>query len=144
MLLAPDSHARLEEFFRHHLRDETLRLPVVHVHAGGFSKRLTRILNIQAITFSRTIFIAPRLLRSDEGDILLAPAHLVVHEAAHVLQYRRVGLVQFLFRYLWEYVRALIGCDGRGAKSHAASYRAISFEAQARAAEDAFVAWRAR
>jgi hypothetical protein len=139
--LAPGSHARLEQFFRFHLQDETLCLPAVRFYAGSFARRLTTAFAIQAITFSRTIFIAPRLLRRDASGGLAAPARLVVHELAHTLQYRREGRVPFLFRYLTEYARGLMGAGGLGAKTRAAAYRAISFEARAREAEDAYVMW---
>jgi hypothetical protein len=139
--LAPDSQARLEQFFRFHLRDETLRLPAVRFYAGSFARHLTTAFEIQAITFSRTIFIAPRLLRRDVSGSLSAPARLVVHELAHTLQYRRAGRLPFLFRYLTEYARGLMGAGSLCAKARAAAYRAISFEARAREAEDAYAVW---
>ena len=142
MILAPESHERLEEFFRAHLRDDTLRLPAVRIYAGTFARRLTQILNIQAITFARTIFIAPRLFRRDERERLSAPARLVVHETAHVLQYQREGFASFLYQYVRDYVRALRGADGHVTERHAVAYRAISFELQAREAEAAYNAWR--
>jgi hypothetical protein len=141
MLLAPESHERLEEFFRFYERDKTLRLPVIHLYGGKFAKRLTRALNIQAITLSRIILVAPTLLRRDERGRLKVPARLLVHETAHVLQYRREGLAPFLFRYLWEYAKTLWGAGDLGATKRAAAYRAISFEVQAREAADAYATW---
>ena len=56
---------------------------------------------------------------------------LLTHEAEHVAQYARFGVVGFLRRYLWEYLR----WRARG-YGHWAAYRRIPFEASAE--------WRAR
>ncbi|MFL6227574.1 MAG: DUF4157 domain-containing protein [Pyrinomonadaceae bacterium] len=142
MLVAPDSRAILEAFFRSHLRDEALSLPPLRVHSGWFAQLLTRVFHIEAITLSRWIFITPRLVARDGRGRLRAPARLIVHEAMHVLQYECEGRVRFLFLYVGEYARALFGADGRGAQTHAAAYRTISFEKRAREAEDAYDTWR--
>jgi hypothetical protein len=65
--------------------------------------------------------------------ILLRRGHehddgLIAHELVHVRQWRELGAVRFLTRYLGAYARA----RGRGL-GHQAAYEAIPFEAEARA-----------
>jgi len=57
-------------------------------------------------------------------------ARLLTHELAHVRQYRRSGVAAYLGRYVGEYLGLRLG----GAE-HAAAYRAISFEREAREEE---------
>jgi hypothetical protein len=52
---------------------------------------------------------------------------LLAHELVHVRQWRELGALRFLSRYLSEYVRGIV----RLRKVHEA-YRAISFEVEAR------------
>jgi hypothetical protein len=144
MLLAPESQRRLEKFFRHHLRDESLRLPRVKFYAGRFTGLLTKTFRIGAITFGSRVFVAPRLICRGANSRLTLPAKLAVHEATHVLQYRRVGVVPFLFLYLRDYARALSREAGRAGARHRAAYLAISFEVEARAAAESYDAWRGR
>jgi hypothetical protein len=144
MLLAPESHRRLEEFFRFHLRDEALRLSRVRFYAGRFAGLLTRTFGISAITFGSRVFVAPELLCRGADDRLTLPAEIVVHEAAHVLQYRRTGVVKFLSLYLRDYARALRKESGGAREKHRAAYLAIGFEVEARAAREGYVAWRGR
>jgi hypothetical protein len=73
-----------------------------------------------AITLGRRIFVA-------EGH---ASDALIRHELVHVRQAVELGLPRFLWRYVAEYVR-----NRRRGMSHDAAYRAISFEAEAFAAE---------
>jgi hypothetical protein len=133
----------LEEFFRHHLRDESLQLPRVKFYAGPLARGLTRTFRIGAITFGSRVFVAPRLLCRDADERLKLSAELAVHEAAHVLQYRRVGFAPFLFLYLCDYGRAFRKGVGRAGKRHRAAYLAIGFEVEARAAAEGYAAWRA-
>ena len=55
---------------------------------------------------------------------------LLRHELVHVRQAGELGVARFLWRYVAEYVR-----NRRRGMSHDAAYRAISFEAEAFAAE---------
>jgi hypothetical protein len=57
---------------------------------------------------------------------------LIRHELAHVAQVDRLGLVVFLWRYVIEFARHWVRL-----RSVAAAYAAISFEIEARAAEEA-------
>jgi hypothetical protein len=73
-----------------------------------------------AITLGRRVYIA-------EG---YATDALLRHELVHVRQAGELGVVRFLWRYVAEYVR-----NRRGGMTHDDAYRAISFEAEAFAAE---------
>jgi len=73
-----------------------------------------------AITLGRRIYIA-------EG---YATDALLRHELVHVRQAGELGVIRFLWRYAAEYVR-----NRRRGMTHDAAYRAISFEAEAFAAE---------
>jgi hypothetical protein len=73
-----------------------------------------------AITLGRRIYVA-------EGH---ASEALLRHELVHVRQAGELGLLRFFWRYVAEYIRN----RRRGMSPHDA-YRAISFEAEAFAAE---------
>jgi hypothetical protein len=73
-----------------------------------------------AITLGRRIYVA-------EGH---ATEALLRHELVHVRQAAELGVTRFLWRYVAEYVR-----NRRRGMTHDDSYRAISFEAEAFAAE---------
>jgi hypothetical protein len=64
-----------------------------------------------------------------------APADVVPvtrrHEAEHVAQVRRVGLLTFYGTYLWDWVRGLVRT-----RSLDAAYRQIRWEVEAYAAQD--------
>ena len=75
-----------------------------------------------AITLGRRIYIA-------EGH---ATDALLRHELVHVRQAGELGVMRFLWRYAAEYVR-----NRRRGMTHDDAYRAISFEAEAFAAEGA-------
>jgi len=75
---------------------------------------------IIAITLGRRIYIA----HGHASDALLR------HELVHVRQAGESGVIRFLWRYGAEYVR-----NRRRGMPHDDAYRAISFEAEAFAAE---------
>lgn len=141
MRLASASHELLEAFFRRHNNDESLALPRIVLNTGRFAAWLTRTFRIGAITLGRRVFIAPRLLTRNASGQTCAPAPLIAHESAHVLQYERAGWARFLCRYVREYIAGLKREGGNLAERHGAAYRAISFEREARAAERAYDAW---
>ncbi len=62
---------------------------------------------------------------------------LIVHELAHVMQWRRHGPLGFLLRYGTDYLRGRLG-----GLDHAGAYRSIAAEAEARQAVMAFEAER--
>lgn len=138
MRLSAETHQRIEAFFREHAGDAGLILPPIKIHAGWFANLLTRLIGINGITFGRHVFIRSWLVGSDARGRATIDALLLVHEAAHVLQYERGGYARFFRSYLRDYWRALRAggrwdWDGRNA-----AYLAIAEECEARAAEIAY------
>ena len=86
--------------------------------------RLFLARDVIAITLGRRIYLRKLL----EGR---AYERLLRHELAHVEQVERHGLIGFLVRYVAEFARHWIRL-----RSVAAAYAAISFEIEARAAEE--------
>ena len=140
MRLSDESHSEVERFFRAHMCDAGLVLPRMRIH-GGLSARLLMLSGgMGAMTLGRHVFVRPGLFRRDAGGRLTLPGWLVVHEAAHVLQYAERGFARFLLCYLRGYWRAL-RCGGRwDAAGRMAAYLAIEEERAAHAAERAYVA----
>lgn len=79
---------------------------------------------VVAITLGRRIYVREALASA-------AFERLMKHELAHVRQVHRLGLPRFLWRYVAEYAR-----NWRRLRDGHAAYAAISFEIEARAAED--------
>jgi hypothetical protein len=91
---------------------------MVRHHYGHW---LPKLMNVNAVTIGNNIYYKQNVI----------PEWLVRHELKHVEQYRERGTIGFLLVYGYEY---LIGrLEG---KSHYESYRNISFEREAREAED--------
>jgi len=140
MLLSDESHREVEEFFRRHKGVPGLTLPPVYVYAGGFAGRLTKAARVGAITFGRRVFVSTSLVRRDSSGRATMPGWLLVHEAAHVLQYEERGYARFFYRYLREYFRNLREAGkGFGAAARNAAYLAIPVEREAREAERAYL-----
>lgn len=108
----------LEAFYDADLAD-------VRVHAGPFARWLTRRLRATAVALGRRIYLSPAGCEICTARDLRG-IELLGHEAAHVLQYRREGLVPMLVRYVASYLRSRL----RGA-GHGAAYRAIPHEVEA-------------
>ena len=143
MKLAPESHARIERFLREHFRDENLRLPPMVIYGSFFSRCLTRLFHIGAITFGHRILVAPALVKHEkENNRKTVPGWLIAHEAVHVLQYERDGVIRFLVIYLRGYWKGLRGARPRwNAAARMAAYLNIAEECAAREAEDAYQMW---
>lgn len=105
--LSPDAKALYTHVAARDL--ERARVVVVRVLTPG----------VAAMTLDRWILVR----RGHELD-----ADLLAHELVHVEQWRELGPVRFLWRYLGEYVRARLA-----GQRHWQAYAAISFEAEARA-----------
>jgi hypothetical protein len=86
--------------------------------------RLFLARDVIAITLGRRIYVR-EVLESASFERLLR------HELAHVRQVDRLGLVTFFGRYVGEFARNWIRL-----RSVEAAYSAISFEIEARAAEE--------
>jgi hypothetical protein len=139
MRLSDESHREVEEFFRKHEGRPGLVLPPVYVYAGALARLLTEPARVGAITFGRRVFIRPTLIKRDSSGRASVPAWLLVHEAAHVLQYEERGLVGFFVGYLRSYVRGLKEGKGLNAAARNAAYLTIPEERAAREAERAYV-----
>ena len=136
MRLADESHNKVEQFFREARRDPRLTLPPVYVHGGLFAGLLTWVVGgMSGITFGRHVFVRPSLVGRDAAGRARVPARLLVHEAAHVLQYEERGFVRFLFDYLLDYLRQLRAGGRWDAQGRMAAYLAIEDEREARSAE---------
>lgn len=140
MKLSDESHREVEEFFRKHCGRPGLLLPPVCVYAGGFAGLLTKVSGgVAAITFGRRVFVRPSLVRVDSTGRASLPAWLLVHEAAHVLQYEERGTLRFLAGYLRAYFRVLWEGKKFDAAARNRAYLAIPEERAAREAERAYV-----
>jgi hypothetical protein len=144
MLLAKESHRLMEAFHRALHENDLLELPPVHIHQGRVARLLTHTFHIGAITFGRHIFIKPELTELDAEGKWTAPGWLVAHETTHVLQYQRAGWIGFLLTYLREYWDGLRELKRWDAAARMAAYKAIRVECDARDAEEAYAAWKAR
>jgi hypothetical protein len=142
MRLAEESHARLEQFFRWHGRDEKLRLPLMFIHAGFLSHHLTRALRSAAFTIGRHIFVSRAYLEKDERGHLRIRGWLLAHEAAHVRQFQREGFLPFLYNYLREYATFLFRSGKLDAAARRVAYEQITREKEAREVEAAYLEWR--
>ena len=84
--------------------------------------------DVIAITLGRRIYLSGRAT-ARSTDYL---QRLLRHELAHVRQVNRHGLILFLVRYIAEFSSLLVR-----ERSINTAYRKISFEVEARAAEEA-------
>lgn len=146
MKLSASAHATVENFFREHLGEPGLELPAIEIHAGLFADLLMRAIGMSAITFGRHVFVKPSKITRPGGSVALMKGELLVHEAAHVLQYSRGGFFGFLRGYLRGYWRALRVGGAWGKEARTAAYLAIAEEREAREAASAFLlsAWNVR
>lgn len=139
MRLSEQSHSSVEQFFRAHRGDAGLVLPRMRIHGGLFARLLMQAsAGMGAMTLGRHVFVRPGLFRRDARGRVTLPGWLVVHEAAHVLQYAERGFAGFLSGYLRGYWRALRAGGRWDAAGRMAAYLAIEEEREAREAERAY------
>ena len=141
MKLSAKSHRKIEAFFCELLEDKGFKLPEVKFYGGKFTHFLTSRLNIEGITIGKRVFIFPAQFWRSESKLLRLSEELVVHEIAHVLQYRREGFVKFLYKYLREYWRNLRKLKKYDSFSRSMAYFEISFEAEAREITRKYLEW---
>ena len=144
MKLSASARGELEEFFREFRGEADFRLPPVKVYAGLAVAWLTGRAGIDAITLGRRVLVAPRHLRNGGDGPRVLAGRLMAHEVAHLLQAERAGLLPFLLAYLREYLNGMRRAAKWDAAAHWRAYSEISFEREAREAERAYGAWRAR
>lgn len=140
MRLSDESHSRVEQFFRAHTGDAGLLLPRIHIHVGICARVLMGWVGMGAMTVGSHVFVRPGLLKEDAEGRVTLPGWLVVHEAAHVIQYAGRGHVRFFRDYLRGYWRALREGGRWDAAGRMAAYMAIPEEREAHTAEHAYVA----
>ena len=142
LCLSPLAQERVQQFFRAHTGDPSLFVPALSISAGAAAGLLTHVLGISAITLGRRVLVAPGLVwRHEEEGTVSLPAALVVHEAAHVLQYRSDGVLRFLAGYVRDYLAGLREGRRFDAAARQAAYRAIPAERAAREAAAGYRAW---
>lgn len=140
MQLSDESHSHVEQFFRAHRGDAGLSLPRIHFHGGLLAWLLMITASMSAMTLGRHVFVKPGLFRRDVRGRVTLQGWLVVHEAAHVIQYAEKGFVRFLLGYLRGYWRALREVGRWDAAGRMEAYMAIEEEREARVAEEAYAA----
>jgi hypothetical protein len=90
----------------------------------------------------RHIFVSQVYLGRDERGHLKIRGGLLAHEAAHVRQFQREGLLPFLYNYLRAYVMFLFGTGKLNATARRVAYEQITREQEAREVEAAYLEWR--
>jgi len=101
-------------------------LSAVRLYGGPGAQLLTRIAGASALTLGRSVYCSPSVWAALEAGRLSA-LELVAHEAVHVIQVRRSGLVRFLGRYVAEYLVLRLG-----GREHRSAYLHLSAEIEAR------------
>lgn len=82
---------------------------------------------VSAMTILQTVWVAGAALTGQADDF----RRLLVHELVHARQWRALGAVGFLRRYVSEYATGRLGGG-----SHREAYHLISLEVEARAIAD--------
>lgn len=141
MKLAAKSHSHIEIFLREHVGDDSLRLPPLTIYCGRFAGLITRLIGAGAVTLGRFMLVSPRLAVRDERGRVSVPGWLMAHEAMHVVQYGRVGVIRFLIEYFGGYWRTLREGKRLNAAARMHAYFSLAEEYDARAAEAAYRAW---
>ena len=141
MKLSKKSHKKIEQFFREYLADENFRLPEIRFYGGRFTHYLTSRLRIEGLTIGKRIYIFPENFWLSENGKLRLDEELVVHEIAHVLQYKREGFFKFLLVYAKSYRNNLRKKKRRDDYAKAEAYLEIPFEIEARQTASKFAAW---
>jgi hypothetical protein len=138
MKLSAPAHQEIESFLRKHTGEPELKLPHFSIHIGWDARVLMWFVRMGAITLGRHVFVSRALVWRDKLGRIRLPGSLVVHEAAHVLQYERNGFLRFLYLYLRGYWRALREGRGWNAAARMTAYLKIVEECEAREAEHAY------
>lgn len=139
MRVSSSNQQSLEIFLRQFFEIPGLALPPISIHFGIAGDLFTRLFRIDAITLGRHVLMNTANVNRDELGDLIIPSRLIVHEAAHVVQYYQRGTVRFLIEYLWDYSRNLLSQARRGDISLTVAYQEIGMEREARLAEAAFL-----
>ena len=140
MRLAENSSEIIESFFREYLNDEDFELPKINFFAGKLASVISTFLRIQGITIGKSILISPNSIILENNKKTTSKT-LIVHEIAHVLQYRREGFFRFLYKYFRSYLGNFRKKRDWSPISRLEAYLEIPFEIEARKVADDFVKW---
>lgn len=141
MKLSRKLHRQMEDFFREFFDDENLQLPELEIYANRGADLVTKIISVHGITLGRFIFIRPDLVTRNGSSQLCISKNLLAHEATHVLQYQKLGMPRFLYRYLKSYFGNLRRKKIRNFEARMQAYWDIPFEEEARAGGKGFIDW---
>lgn len=141
MYLAKDAHEKFEDFYREFFNERNHPLPKIKIYARRGAGLITKLLNINGITFGRRIFIRPQLVTISNDSLLRAPKALIAHELAHVLQYQQLGFIKFFYTYLKGYWQALKKKEKWDANARMEAYLEIPHEVEARQFAADFLVW---
>ena len=140
MKLEARSQERIQSFFRLYYRESDLVLPQIELIGGLTGRAITLFARASAMTLGKWIFLSPSGSKRVFDQLSRGRIEgLLIHEAAHVLQYRRQGIGSFLYSYLRSYFVALWRLRGLTAAARLEAYRAIPQEAEAFSVEMAFI-----
>ncbi len=141
MRLSEDARRKFSAFFETHEITRGISIPDVQIYARRGAWLVTTAIMVDGITLGRHIFINPRFVKRDAGNILRAPKDLIAHELVHVIQYQRHGFMRFLKLYVndfWESFKKLERWTVRGWFE---SYLEIEHEEEARKIAAEFMRW---
>ncbi len=96
---------------------------MIPVHAASRLFRVFWLRGISAVAMPWGIYVHPDRLARSSSDV----ARLIVHELAHIDQWRRLGPIGWTRSYVGDYLRGR-----RSGKGHRGAYRAIGLEEEAR------------
>ena len=141
MRLTPESHKRLQQFFRQHYGDAELVLPLIEWDVSAAARLAVRTSGVTAMTLGTRILFDPKALREDADGRFWIRNRLAAHEATHVLQYQRMGWGRFMWNYLGDYAGQMQQAAKWNAHAHFRAYEAINAEREAQTTEDAYALW---
>lgn len=141
MKLTPEAHKLAQDYFRFFFEDEEIELPELQIYTRRGAKIVTKILSVHGITIGRHIFIKPDLTCRDSEARLCLSKNLLIHEATHTLQYRKLGFFGFLYRYFKSYFVILNAKKKWDIYSRMDAYLEIPYEIEARKTAAEFADW---
>lgn len=110
-------------------------LPRIVLWGGWAGRFMTWVAHAQGVTFGRHVFWSPSAFPSFclSNSALEQMDDFLVHEVTHVWQYTRDGVVRFLWRYIRDYYRHLVGKEKSWSRlARHRAYLAIPYEVEAR------------
>jgi hypothetical protein len=129
---------RQNAFFRDYLSDPAFVLPEITVFSNAIIDRATELFRFAALTLSTNIFMHSRYVTRLESGYVSVKSDLLTHEIIHCQQYKRQGLLGFLFHYLADFTCNFTRYRGPRRERFSQAYLAIPAEIDARRAEEAF------